>query len=107
MINQSELLISIIKEIFPEGFPSNEQINNMNIEEKQNLFLKQKLIISNFRKKADEKINELELIIKNKKLFNNNIEEINIENKKIDKEKSFTNPSFAPCLRYKNPLFKK
>ena len=51
-----ELMTSVMLEIFPEGFPTDEQVNQMSYEEKTKLYALQKQLIHTFRERADSEI---------------------------------------------------
>ena len=51
-----ELMTSVMLEIFPNGFPTDEQVKEMSEEEKHALYLRQKELIHTFRERADNEI---------------------------------------------------
>ena len=51
-----ELMSSVMLEIFPDGFPTDEQVSRMSEEEKQTLYSRQKELIFKFRERADNQI---------------------------------------------------
>ena len=59
-----ELMTAVMLEIFPQGFPSDEQVKQMSHEEKSHLYVLQKQLIHRFREKADEEILILQQRIK-------------------------------------------
>jgi len=114
MESVSELMQSIIREIYPNGMPSNEDILMMTKDQKDFVFQQNKLIIKAFREKADEHIAELQ---KQLSSINNTETNMSISQDKIAlnplppikekhnaKNKGNTNSNFAPCLKYKNDM---
>lgn len=55
-----ELMSQVMLDIFPEGYPTDDDILKMSIEEKTQLYMRQKELISRFREKADEQILSLQ-----------------------------------------------
>ncbi|EAX96643.1 hypothetical protein TVAG_023430 [Trichomonas vaginalis G3] len=105
-------MTEVMFEIFPEGFPTDKDVENMSKEEKEILYEKQKQLIILFRSRADSKIKELQEVIQSiplpaprQQLVRNSTESksceiFTIPPEKPDVQKSTSNlPSIKPITK--------
>lgn len=76
----SPLMKSVINDLFVEGFPGDEEICLLDNQQKRELYEKQKVLIHEFRMRADMELKQMENLLKSIPKEEQNEPEINVKN---------------------------